>query len=139
MVSIEKRREQKRKWARKNYWKNRDKYLKYYQEHREEILRKNKEYYKTKIKELKNQLGEYFGTTCQLCRGSYRLGYHEIHGKDHPRKVVKKLRYILKHKESFIYLCWYCHYAIHGLSKTDIKNINIKKFIELISLLKQNV
>ena len=89
-------------------------------------LLRNKSYRKVR-KALQEKLKLLFPNRCQLCGKKRRKYiYHEIHGRPHYIGGTMTFRYVLKHPEDFVRLCYSCHPIIHILAK------NKEPFLELV-------
>lgn len=145
-----KRLKKMRAWQIKNPEKQRVYNKKYREKYPERIkaqYKKNyqkrkkhqKKYDKNRYEERLKKLEELLGNKCVVCGYKEsknfkrrRLYFHEIHGKKHSNSR----QYIIEHYEDFVVICHSCHKAVHNISKLKV---NLKKFLELVKIIKESV
>jgi hypothetical protein len=112
--------------SRKYYYEHKEKCNKlskiYREKHKEEMEHYKREWHRAFRKRLLKLIGE----TCCICnKVSYRMTFHEIHGKSHPLKN----QYYRDNYKDFVTMCHRCHTLFHIFVKHK------DKFLELETLL----
>jgi hypothetical protein len=120
------------KRKREYYQKNKEiikaKWKEYRFKNRDIVLKRIREHHKIAREKRRKLLNDILGSKCSICDSTFKICYHEIHGKPHNNR-----NYIFKHLKDFIPLCKKCHVNIHYLIRVSKNKSKLKEILESLA------